>query len=101
MVHTCLHLPLGAASAHGMAFSRGSGDIVILGGEDANGIPLKDGGRYDSGLMSPAASWTALPAWPSGEAHSWGVAAYAGGAVLLWGGRHGTLLTTTGERWAP
>jgi hypothetical protein len=85
----------------GWAFSRGSGDVVILGGEDFNGKPLTDGGRYDSGLISPVAGWTALPAWPSGEAHSWGVAAYAGGAVLLWGGRHGTLLTTTGERWAP
>ena len=85
----------------GWAFSRGSGDVVILGGEDANMRPLTDGGRYDSGLFSQTAGWTPLPAWPSGEAHSWGVAAYAGGAVLLWGGRHGTLLTTTGERWAP
>jgi hypothetical protein len=85
----------------GWAFSRGSGDVVFLGGEDANFTPLMDGGRYDSGFISGAASWTPLPAWPSREAHSWGVAAYAGGAVLLWGGRHGTMLTTTGERWAP
>jgi hypothetical protein len=85
----------------GWAFSRGSGDIVFLGGEDINQNALTDGGRYDSGVISSTPSWTPIPGWPSGEAHSYGAAAYAGGAVLVWGGHHGNLLTTTGERWAP
>jgi len=85
----------------GWAFSRGSGDIVFLGGTDFNGTALTDGGRYDSGLISSTPSWTPIPAWPSGEAHSYGAAAYAGGAVLVWGGHNGNVLTTTGERWAP
>jgi hypothetical protein len=83
----------------GWAFSRGPGDIVFLGGTDINGTALTVGGRYDG--FSPTPSWTPIPGWPSGEAHSYGAAVYAGGAVLVWGGHNGTLLTTTGERWAP
>ena len=73
---------------------------MFLGGEDINGAALTDGGRYDSSISS-APSWTPIPGWPSGEAHSYGAAVYAGGAVLVWGGRHGNVVTTTGERWAP
>jgi N-acetylneuraminic acid mutarotase len=85
----------------GWAFSRGSGDIVFLGGVDINGNALTDGGRYDSGVISGTPSWTSIPGWPSGEAHSYGVAVYAGGAALVWGGYNGKVLTKTGERWAP
>jgi N-acetylneuraminic acid mutarotase len=85
----------------GWAFSRGIGDIVFLGGVDINGNALTDGGRYDSGFVtSTPPSWSPIPGWPSGEAHSYGVAVYAGGAVLVWGGSNGNGVTRTGERWA-
>lgn len=85
----------------GWAFVLAAGNIVFLGGLDTNGNALMDGARYDSGLTSGGASWTPVPAWPSGEAHLYSVAAYAGGEVLVWGGVNGTQVTATGDRWAP
>lgn len=85
----------------GWAFARAAGDLLFLGGQDFADKFLTDGARYNTGLGATAASWSPIPAWKSGEAHQWGVAAYVGGAVIVWGGRNGTVLTTTGDRWAP
>jgi hypothetical protein len=81
----------------GWAFSFGSGDIAILGGLNFAGTVLTDGGRY----VRATDTWTSIPAWPSGEAHEYGVAVLINGEIIVWGGRTGTLLTTTGERFSP
>jgi len=86
----------------GWAFARGSGDLVFIGGLDALGNYFNDGARYvENSTTAGAGTWTSIPKWPSGENHQWGVAAYVGGALIVWGGHNGTAATATGERWAP
>jgi len=85
----------------GWAFARSTGDIIVIGGQDVAGNCVKDGGRYVTTSGSAAGSWTSIPSWKSGEDHLWGVAAYVGGTLLVWGGRDGSAVTATGERWAP
>ncbi len=81
----------------GWAFAFSAGDIAILGGMDLAGNPLIDGGRYNR----TTDTWTSISAWPSQEAHDYGVAALIDGEIFVWGGRNGATLTTTGERWSP
>lgn len=81
----------------GWAFARGSGDILYIGGLDANGNALTNGGRYDA--WTP--KWTAIEDWPSGQEHRWAAAAQVAGEILIWGGRDGTAVTAKGERWLP
>jgi hypothetical protein len=81
----------------GWAFTFGTGDFAIIGGMDYSGVPLTDGGRYNRATDT----WTSIDAWPSQEAHEWGVAALINGEIFVWGGRNGVTLTTTGERWLP
>jgi hypothetical protein len=85
----------------GWTFVLEAGNIVFLGGFDTNGNPLTDGSRYYSTPTSGGATWNAITDWNSGEQHLWGVAAYAGGEVIVWGGINGTAVTATGDRWAP
>lgn len=86
----------------GWAFALGSGDLLFVGGQDALGNYFTNGGRYvTASTSSDAGTWTAIPSWPSGENHQWGVAAYVGGALVVWGGYNGTEATATGERWSP
>ena len=80
----------------GWAFALGTGDFVVLGGENASGDLVKDGGRYIIGK-----GWTRVPAWPSKEEHSFGSASLVGKEVLIWGGLNGDSPTSTGERWSP
>lgn len=80
----------------GWAFALGTGDVVFLAGQDENGDFLRDGGRYSSG-----AGWAAIPAWPSGQDHGFGVAALVGQEIVVWAGADGNDPTATGERWAP
>ncbi len=81
----------------GWAFTFGAGDIVIVGGMDLAGDFLTDGARY----VNSTNSWTPVPAWPSQEAHEYGVAALIDGEIFLWGGRNGTAPTVTGEHYLP
>jgi hypothetical protein len=90
-----------SARVSGWAFARASGDLLFIGGQDFLGNFLTDGGRYTVNTLTTLGTWTSIPSWASGESHQWGVAAYVGGALVVWGGRNGTVLTTTGERWAP
>jgi N-acetylneuraminic acid mutarotase len=80
----------------GWGFALGPGDVVFLGGQNADGNFLKDGGRY-----APSAGWSRVPSWPSGEDHSYGVAALVGREIVVWGGEDDNSLSSTGERWAP
>jgi hypothetical protein len=80
----------------GWAFALGASDVVFLAGQAENGDFLHDGGRH-----SGSAGWTAIPAWPSGEEHSFGVAALVGQEIVVWAGMDGNGPTGTGERWAP
>lgn len=81
----------------GWLFALGSGAIMMVGGTSFNGTMLTDGGRYDPSK----AEWSSVDSWPSGEDHEYGVAVAVGGEVLVWGGRDGSGLTTTGERYLP
>lgn len=81
----------------GWAFTLGTGDIAIIGGMDISGVPLIDGGRYNRATDT----WSRIDAWPSQEAHEWGVSVLLNGEIFVWGGRNGVTLTTTGERWLP
>jgi len=85
----------------GWAYAAGPGDLLFIGGQDALGNYFNDGGRYVEASGSSTGSWTPIPRWPSGENHQWGVAAYVGGTLIVWGGHDGTAATATGERWAP
>jgi hypothetical protein len=81
----------------GWTFALGVGDIVVIGGLRYNGTVLTDGGLYNQST----AEWTAINSWLSGEDHEYGVAAMASGEVFVWGGRNGSRLTATGERFLP
>jgi N-acetylneuraminic acid mutarotase len=85
----------------GWAFVIEAGNIVFLGGLDANGNALTDGSRYYSAPISGGATWTPIGDWPSGEQHLWAAGAYVGGEIVIWGGANGTEVTATGDRWAP
>lgn len=85
----------------GWAFARASGDIIFIGGQDLSGNFMTNGGRYVLSTHSTATTWTLIPNWPSGEFHQWGVAAYVAGSLIIWGGRSGTVVTATGDRWSP
>ena len=58
-----------------------------------------DGGLYNATTNA----WTAVPSWPSGAAHQWGVGAWAATEFVVWGGRSlpGGPLTTAGDRYRP
>jgi hypothetical protein len=86
----------------GWIFQTSPGMIALLGGQTSlmgQGTFSTSGATYDVG----AAKWTAIPAFPSGEAHDYGVAVWTGDEFVLWGGRTGAALTPslTGERWKP
>ncbi|HEY5958525.1 MAG TPA: hypothetical protein VIV60_18310, partial [Polyangiaceae bacterium] len=81
----------------GWAFAFGSGDIAVVGGMNFAGTVLSDGGRY----VRATDTWTSIAAWPSSEAHEYGAAALLGVEIVVWGGRNGSNLTTTGERYSP
>lgn len=81
----------------GWAFALAPSSVVFLGGLGANDVPLRDGGRYDTATNV----WRPMPAWPDGEAHSWAVGIWTGSEFVLWGGRDGARVTSTGSRWAP
>jgi hypothetical protein len=80
----------------GWSFVLGASDLVFLGGQDGDSALLTNGGRYQATL-----GWTKIPSWPSGEEHSYGVAALIGKEIVLWGGQDKNEPTATGERWAP
>jgi hypothetical protein len=73
------------------------GTLLMLGGLDTNDAPLTDGVLY----FSTPNSFTAVASWPSGQAHLWGVGAWADSEFVLWGGQNPTTATATGERYRP
>jgi hypothetical protein len=81
----------------GWAFSIASGKTAILAGVLASSAIAHDGAIYDSS----SDAWTAIPAWTAAEDHEWGVAAWTGSAIVVWGGRTGAQVTATGERFTP
>jgi hypothetical protein len=79
----------------GWAWAIDGGSMVLLGGMDAPSSYLADGASYDT----TSDVWSAIPAWPGGASHAFGVAAIVGGEVVVWGGRDGTALTNEGARY--
>ncbi|MEZ4371778.1 MAG: hypothetical protein R3B07_13175 [Polyangiaceae bacterium] len=79
-----------------------NGELIFLGGRPSVGAS----GFETNGAVYNAFTnaWTAVPSWPSGHAHSFGVGALAGGEFVLWGGGSqagGTSPVATGERYLP
>jgi hypothetical protein len=72
---------------------------LLLGGVGTNSSALTDGALYNS----TSKTWTAVPTWPSGVSHQWGVGVWTGSEFVLWSGLSGTgsTLTATGERYLP
>ncbi len=74
------------------------GKTLILGGSGmSSGSFMTDGAIYDRG----SDSWTPVQSWPSGEDHEWGVGVWTGDEFVLWGGRNGSQLTASLERYKP
>jgi len=97
----------GAPSARMVAFRRSGwsfqvspGVVAMMGGQvslSASATLTTTGALYNVGSLV----WTAIPSWPSGEAHEYGMGVWTGQEFVLWGGRDNTGVTSTGERWAP
>jgi len=88
---------------HGWMFETSPGRLALFGGQTSltgQGTFTTTGATYDM----VGSKWAAVPAWPSGEAHDYGVAVWTGDEFVLWGGRTGggtsPSATLTGERWA-
>jgi hypothetical protein len=76
------------------------GVTLFVGGFGAKaGTFYTNGGLYNSTTNS----WAAVPAWPSGFSHIYGVGVWSGSEFVVWGGRTktGTTLTAGGERYRP
>lgn len=80
----------------GWTFTLDEPSFAVLGGLGTNANYLHDGGRY----MTATDSWASIPAWTSSEDHAFGVAVLAAGELIVFGGRTGSTLTNTGERFA-
>lgn len=78
----------------GWSVALETGVVAFLGGVNASGATLKDGGVYDV-----KTGWSAIAPWPSDEDHQWAVVARAGGELFVWSGSENSDCTTTGERW--
>jgi hypothetical protein len=84
----------------GWAFQTAPGVVAIVGGQVSlvgAGTLTTTGAYYNVA----SATWTAIPGWPSAEAHDYGMGVWTGEEFVLWGGRDSNGVTTTGERWAP
>ena len=80
----------------GWSFSLDGSGFIVLGGFDSEGTMLHDGGRY----ATTSDDWSSIAAWPSGEDHGFGVAVRAGNELVVFGGRNGSALSNTGERYS-
>jgi hypothetical protein len=80
----------------GWSFDLEENGFAVLGGFDANGEMLHDGGIYSRA----SDAWTKIPAWSSDEDHGFGVSVHAGSEVVVFGGRTGDSLTNNGERYS-
>ncbi len=74
-----------------------SQNLMIVGGLSSADAVVKDGAIYNSGTNT----WASVAAWPSGEEHRFGVGAFVGGEMVLWGGLNAAVPTANGERYRP
>jgi N-acetylneuraminic acid mutarotase len=81
----------------GYALALGAGDIAFLGGMDNSQQPMMDGARY----QHATGTWSNIAQWPSREWHEYGVFVASAGELFVWGGRNGSTVTATGERYLP
>jgi hypothetical protein len=82
----------------GWAARVSGGNLLILGGLGSLSSDVKqDGVIYNSTTNS----FSAVPAWPSGEQRLWANGVWTGAEFVLWGGLHNGLPTATGERLRP
>lgn len=86
------------ARQSGWAARIADGKTLILGGSGFSpGSFMINGGIYNR----TSDSWTPVQSWPSGENHEWGVGVWTGDEFVLWGGRNGSQLTASLERYKP
>lgn len=81
----------------GWSAAIGATSSLHVGGVLANNNLAHDGGVYDSATDS----WKTIPSWLSTDDHEWGVAAWTGKELVVWGGLTGSKLVATGDRFAP
>jgi N-acetylneuraminic acid mutarotase len=79
----------------GWAWAIDDSSLALVGGLDAPSGYLRDGAIYDT----TSERWSAIPAWPGVSSHAFGVAGIAGGEIVIWGGRNGSVLTNEGARY--
>ncbi len=79
----------------GWAFAVGAQKTMVLGGVLSTSGNAHDGAIYNAS----SDTWTAVPSWTSNSDHVGGVAAWTGAQIIVWGGRTGSTLTATGDRW--
>ncbi|MEZ4230252.1 MAG: hypothetical protein R3B89_13830 [Polyangiaceae bacterium] len=78
-----------------------NGELIFMGGRPSVAAGFETNGATYNAFTN---AWTAVPSWPSGHAHSFGVGVFAGGEFVLWGGGSqaaGTSPVATGERYLP
>ncbi|MFZ5894540.1 MAG: Kelch repeat-containing protein [Myxococcota bacterium] len=80
----------------GWSFDLEGVGFALLGGFDSQGVILHNGARYNAATDD----WTSIPAWPSGQDHAFGVAASTGSELVVFGGRDGSALSNSGERFS-
>lgn len=81
----------------GWSARTSGGNSLLVGGVNGAGEIQKDGAIYNSTTNT----WTAAPAWPSGEDRRWASGVWAGSEFVLWGGLHAGAPSGTGERFRP
>lgn len=89
------------AGRSGWAFQVKPGVVAIIGGQTSTAGSSDtlaiDGATY----TAQTGEWNAIPTWPSGEKHEYGVGVWTGEEFVVWGGRAQNVPTLIGERWAP
>jgi hypothetical protein len=85
----------------GWAFQVKPGVVAMIGGQNSTSgssdTLMTDGATY----VAESGTWTAIPSWPSGEKHEYGMGVWTGEEFVIWGGRKQNVSSLTGERWAP
>lgn len=82
---------------HGWSARISGQNTLMLGGLSNGDAILKNGAIYNSATNG----WTDVPPWTANEDHRFGVGAFVGSEMVVWGGETGGAPTATGERYLP
>jgi hypothetical protein len=97
MATTTLSARVAPHREHGWSARISGQNTLMLGGLSASDAVLKNGAIYNSATNA----WTDVPAWTANEDHRFGVGAWVGSEMIVWGGETAGTPTATGERYRP